>query len=174
MASERHRHVCLSRTVLADFALGKLPPEDLERIAADVESCRDCQAVLGTLDDVDDSVVHDLKEGFRAGIIQIEPRIEEQIRQAEAVIEQAWQDEDQLADPFPGRLGQYELLEQIGRGGMGAVYKAMHTRLKRLVAVKLLSAHRLQDPQAIARFQQENGGGRPVGPPTPSPSPRCR
>ena len=38
---------------------------------------------------------------------------------------------------------------------MGTVYKALHTRLKRLVALKLLPEHRTQNPEALARFQRE-------------------
>jgi serine/threonine protein kinase len=47
------------------------------------------------------------------------------------------------------------LLGKCGQGGMGTVYKALHTRLKRIVAVKILPAHRLADQQAVVRFQRE-------------------
>ena len=52
-------------------------------------------------------------------------------------------------------LGKYELLEPIGQGGMGTVYKAVHTLLKRTVAVKVLPPNRLKDPQAVNRFRRE-------------------
>ncbi len=52
-------------------------------------------------------------------------------------------------------IGQYKLLAKLGQGGMGAVYKALHTRLNRLVALKVLPAERLQDAAAIARFDRE-------------------
>jgi hypothetical protein len=51
--------------------------------------------------------------------------------------------------------GRYRILEKLGQGGMGAVYKAHDTHLDRDVAVKVLPAHRLQDTDAIARFQRE-------------------
>jgi hypothetical protein len=53
---------------------------------------------------------------------------------------------------LPYLRGQYQLLEKLGQGGMGTVYKAQHTRLKRL-AVKTLRADRLANPQLLARFQ---------------------
>ena len=56
----------------------------------------------------------------------------------------------------PGtRLGQYEILTALGAGGMGEVYKARDTRLERDVAVKVVSAHLTESPQARERFQRE-------------------
>lgn len=52
-------------------------------------------------------------------------------------------------------LGNYVLLEKIGAGGMGQVFKARHTRMDRLVAVKLLPAAMTKDKAAIARFSRE-------------------
>ncbi|HET6884152.1 MAG TPA: SUMF1/EgtB/PvdO family nonheme iron enzyme [Pirellulales bacterium] len=58
--------------------------------------------------------------------------------------------------PAPlGRIRDYELLEKLGEGGMGAVYKALHVKLKRPVAIKILPRERLLDPQAVARFNRE-------------------
>jgi serine/threonine protein kinase len=51
--------------------------------------------------------------------------------------------------------GRYRILEKLGEGGMGAVYKAHDTQLDRDVAVKVLPAKRLSDADAIARFQRE-------------------
>jgi len=52
-------------------------------------------------------------------------------------------------------LGQYRILELIGRGGMGEVYLAHDTRLHRRVALKLLPARITRDEQRLKRFQQE-------------------
>jgi hypothetical protein len=54
-----------------------------------------------------------------------------------------------------GRVGQYRLLSKLGEGGMGAVYRALHTSLKKVVAVKLLPAARMEDAAAVARFRRE-------------------
>ncbi|MBI5877340.1 MAG: serine/threonine-protein kinase [Chloroflexi bacterium] len=59
-------------------------------------------------------------------------------------------------DTLIGRtLGQYEILEEIGRGGMGAVFKARHKILNRFFAIKILAPHLVFDQQFVARFRQE-------------------
>lgn len=55
----------------------------------------------------------------------------------------------------PLRLREYQLLEKLGAGGMGTVYRALHLRLERVFAVKTLSSERTQDHEAIGRFQRE-------------------
>jgi Tol biopolymer transport system component len=53
------------------------------------------------------------------------------------------------------RLGPYEILEMVGEGGMGQVFKARDTRLERLVAVKILPAALAADPVRRERFERE-------------------
>src|SRR5579863_3681354 len=58
--------------------------------------------------------------------------------------------------PSPGtRFGSYEILQRLGVGGMGEVYRARDTRLDREVAIKTLSLERLGQPEALARFEKE-------------------
>ncbi len=53
------------------------------------------------------------------------------------------------------RLGQYEIVDRLGAGGMGEVYRARDTRLGRDVAVKALSGEMSGDPQRLTRFEAE-------------------
>ena len=52
-------------------------------------------------------------------------------------------------------LDGYELQEELGRGGMGVVYRARHKKLDRSVAIKMILAGQFACPESVARFQHE-------------------
>ena len=60
-----------------------------------------------------------------------------------------------VAQEMPDHLGGYELMKQLGAGGMGAVYLARQTSLDRSVAVKVMHANWAKDPIFLARFTRE-------------------
>jgi serine/threonine-protein kinase len=53
------------------------------------------------------------------------------------------------------QVGDYELLEQIGQGGMGVIYRARQQSLQRLVAVKMIGPDRLVSAADVLRFRNE-------------------
>lgn len=57
-------------------------------------------------------------------------------------------------------LGPYEIVAPLGAGGMGEVYLAEDTRLRRKVAIKLLPSQLTQDEDRLRRFEQEAGTQR--------------
>jgi serine/threonine protein kinase len=58
-------------------------------------------------------------------------------------------------DNQQARIGDYEVLEELGRGGMGVVYKARHIRMNRMVALKVIDREYLAHPSSVQRFYQE-------------------
>ena len=76
------------------------------------------------------------------------------------LLRRGWLTHFQLAELERGRghglvRGQYLLLESLGEGGMGRVFKARHRRMKRVVALKFIHKHLLTDPRAVQRFYRE-------------------
>ncbi|MBA3847506.1 MAG: hypothetical protein H0X45_12800, partial [Planctomycetes bacterium] len=57
--------------------------------------------------------------------------------------------------PPSSQLGNYEILDRLGAGGMGEVYRARDTRLGRVVAIKVILDAYASDPERAARFQRE-------------------
>src|SRR5437773_2641063 len=62
--------------------------------------------------------------------------------------------EDNVADN-EWRLGHYEILEEIGRGGMGVIYRARQQHSRRIVAVKRILAHEVTSRETLVRFRRE-------------------
>ena len=62
-----------------------------------------------------------------------------------------------VPEPLPAApdLGKFSLLEEIGRGGMGVVYKARQHDLQRIVAVKMILSNQLATSEEVRRFQRE-------------------
>ncbi|MCE5268688.1 MAG: TIGR03067 domain-containing protein, partial [Planctomycetaceae bacterium] len=142
---------------LLDFAGGKLPEDAADALATHLETCPACQAELATLPDADDTLAGRLRSPDNDELL-VESECGRALARAKAVfgepaLGEAGPDASQTA--LPQQLGEYQLIERIGSGGMGAVYKAIHRRLDRVVAIKVLPRGRLDDARAVVRFERE-------------------
>ena len=75
-----------------------------------------------------------------------------------------------MRDLIGRTLGHYGVVEKIGEGGMGEVYRAHDERLDRDVAVKVLPEEVAQDPDRLARFEREAKAVAKLDHPNISPS----
>ena len=152
---------CPDRNVLEDYALGRLPNETIESLGQHIESCPHCQANVAAFDEVAEELADQLIGGVSGSPFAGEVDRERALALAISVMDDAPSPDaspDASRDHRQGtasRLGEYELLEPIGQGGMGTVYRAFHTQMNRTVAIKVLPRWYHADERAIERFQRE-------------------
>ena len=152
---------CPAREVLLQYSIGTLSDEQSDDLARHLDSCPDCQATIITLEDAEDTLIGRLRMPLGSESCLAEPEFHAAVAHAIATpsspgVSPVLPDhEPNPASVMPQMLGEYRILEELGHGGMGRVYKALHTKLDRLVAIKVLARARLEDPQAIARFERE-------------------
>jgi tRNA A-37 threonylcarbamoyl transferase component Bud32 len=113
------------------------------------------------------SFVDQLRESRLLSLAQLEEitdelttRFTEPKALARHLIEAGWLTPYQVNQLFQGRgqhlvLGRYLLLERLGEGGMGQVFKARHQSMNRIVALKIIRKECLANPDAVRRFQRE-------------------
>ncbi|HEV3258586.1 MAG TPA: protein kinase [Gemmataceae bacterium] len=144
---------CPPPSELADFAVGNLPGPTFERLAWHVEQCAACATALEGLDGLADPLLGQLRlpAAEDATADPLPPKLLAglcSVRNKDAATSRPAADQ-------PRRLDQFELLEQLGAGSFGYVFRARDTELDRTVAIKILRAGRLASPEDIDRFLRE-------------------
>jgi len=138
---------CPKRDVLEQLVDGKLADNLMSTVVEHVETCRGCQEVLELI-----TGPERLVSGVLLAGIQSDPN--------RLTVDRPTPDSPQFKDnsqsttilpDIPG----FELLDLLGRGGMGCVFRARHQRLNRIVALKMISAGVRADPTDRERFRNE-------------------
>jgi hypothetical protein len=179
MSQER----CPDREALASFSAGALPTAAFDTVARHLASCSTC---LAALEQTEQAAADPWRAALQTPLppdpFASEPQCRQALDRAATAIYQA------LTDPGPAEtvsaattpppaaaarppaefpaVPGYEILEKLGAGGMGVVYKALHTELNRVVALKMVragtSASRddrdrfLTEARAVAALQHPN------------------
>jgi hypothetical protein len=141
---------------LAAFAVGKVDDAKSQSIVSHLEDCADCRRLAESIPG--DSFVARLKEA-RRGDTSEPPRFNTTLPSILPKEKPAGQGTEVPARlDLPPELAhhpRYRILRELGRGGMGVVYKAEQTLMSRLVAIKVIARSLLERPEALERFQRE-------------------
>jgi len=150
---------------LIAFGQGKLVDEEASRVAQHLEVCRECcETLLDLKDDTFTGLVRNAKASepvADAASVRTDPGPDASCVGhgiAEAATLAVQSGEPLAANELPIELAEhprYRIVELIGRGGMGCVYRAEHRLMNRTVAIKVINPQLVQNAQAVERFRRE-------------------
>jgi hypothetical protein len=141
---------CPAPTELAAFGTGRLSGPAFAVVAQHVEQCPTCESTLRAMDTADDPLVSRLRHMPR---LAPAPVPNDLVAAARSLRDVASPSGTILGDGC--RLGRFQLVEQIGAGSYGRVFRALDAELDRQVAVKILRAGRPASPEDLDRFIRE-------------------
>src|SRR5262245_3553662 len=159
---------CPDPAALDQYLQDALPEEAATALVAHVETCHHCRQVLDPLSAPAAAPAAPgatLDPDYLERLRRLPPRPDRPTTLVGAATKDGPHGDTPAAPPAPGRLGPFEILGELGRGGMGVVYKARQPGLNRLVALKVIRAYatgleervrfRLE-AEAVARLQHPN------------------
>ena len=146
---------CFTRDELKDYSIGRIAEPTATRIEKHLGSCEYCEETFVSLDSAEDTLISDIKSSPQE-IVQGDGDsvLDDFLHRAKNLLV----DSPHRMDDDSGlktAIGDYELIDNVGRGGMGQVFRARHRRLEKEFAVKVLSGRRMQSFEAVSRFQRE-------------------
>lgn len=140
---------CPTTEQLHAFGLGKLSPEEVEALASHVDQCDSCCQKLASVSR--DTLVERVQAARRS-----DDSMETRLAGSHSTEDGNFSVASSAAVPRELQdHPKFRILEVLGQGGMGVVYKAEHQIMKRIVALKVINKRFLNNPTAVARFQRE-------------------
>ena len=163
----QNSEACVPEPELVRFVHGNLDEVRLHEIAAHVDDCVDCQDTVVAMAEHSDTFVEAIKQvgsevaephenalklGLKRMLASMRGSFVERTHNTRGSKAGKGQPDVHLESR---QLGPYLVGEQLGEGGMGNVYRATHTKLKRTVALKVLPSRRWSNTLAVSRFERE-------------------
>jgi serine/threonine protein kinase/Leucine-rich repeat (LRR) protein len=149
---------------LMRYAVGQLSDNALVELELHLAECDECEQTLDNLAIADETLLNALRQPRPIDPVLSETQLDAVLQRiaafgvsptavAPTIIVSSV--DEAMSSHNLDTIGAYRLLGKLGAGGMGIVYKALHTKLKRIVALKVLPVDRLSDPRSVSRFEQE-------------------
>ena len=154
-AHSMEQNSCPTEKEFLQLLSGEMDKALESSVADHISTCVDCQLSIEKLSGGEE--IQKLAEGDQPVQLEIQTLISGLIRQRRIT---AVGDVNSLLEPidgdeFLGTLGDYQVIEVIGQGGMGVVFKARDPGLDRIVAIKTLLPAAQSNPKARERFRRE-------------------
>lgn len=148
---------CPDRNNLHDYLSGRLTGTDATELEQHLEGCEFCERVADELETEPDSLVRVLQTWRASSSEDDSDRCPEVLSAQEfaAGLADRLRPVRNLELATSPVIGAYELIDILGRGGMGSVYLARHRKLDKQVAIKLLPSLSAQRQDIVTRFQRE-------------------
>lgn len=148
---------CMPRETLKQYLAGWIDTEQTAEIEQHLSACSTCEQTIAELESDPDTLFESVRSGRQQP--QSPTDSNELLSEAVARVKCFMDSESDQREPrIPTtvrNLGVYQLIQPLGRGGMGAVYLARHRTLGKQVAIKLLPESWGMRREALARFQRE-------------------